>query len=59
MRRSPPRRRIGRCDELWRHFACRTERGIVEDSDIFLDSSADGIGRQTSSAFDAGPIAGV
>src|SRR5215207_8146665 len=59
MRRSPPRCRIGRCDELGRHFACRTERGIVENRDIFLDSSADRIGRQASSAFDAGPIAGV
>jgi hypothetical protein len=59
MRRGPPRRRIGRCNELGPHLGCRAERGIVEDSEIFFDGAARRIRRQPRGTFDAGAIAGV
>ena len=59
MRRGPPRRRIGRCDELGRHLGCGAERGIIEDGEIFLDRAACRVRRQTRGTLDAGAVAGI
>jgi hypothetical protein len=47
VRRGPPRRRIGRCDELGRHLGCGAERGIIEDGEIFVDGAASRVRWQT------------
>jgi hypothetical protein len=46
---------------LWRHLGCSTERGIIEDGEIFFDGAASRIrgGRQPRGTFDAGAVAGV
>ena len=59
VRRRPPRRWIGRCDELGRHFACRAECCIVEGGEIFLDGTPGRGRRQTRGALDAIAVTGV
>src|SRR5213595_4213545 len=59
MRRGPPRRRIGRCDELGRHLGCGAERGIIEDAEIFLDGAAGRSRRQTRGPLNTGAVAGI
>lgn len=49
MRRGPPRCRSSGRDELGPHLSCSTERGIVEDGEIFLDRPAGRIRRQAPS----------
>ena len=57
--RGPPRRRIGRCDELGRHLGCGAERGIIEDGEIFFDGAAGRVRWQTRGTLNAGAIAGI
>ena len=59
VRGCPPCCRVGRLDELGRHLACRTERRIVEDGEIFLDSASRCLGWQPRGAFDAVAVTGV
>lgn len=59
MRRRPPRRRVGRRDELGRHFACCAECSIVQDGKIFVDRAAGRSWRQTGGTFDPVAVAGV
>ena len=59
MRRSPPRRRVSRGNELRRHLARRTERGIVEDGEVFLDRTARRLRRQTRGTLDPSAVAGI
>src|SRR3989442_15596212 len=59
MRGGPPRRGVGRRDELRRHLARRAERRIVEDGEIFLDRAAGRSRRQTRGTLDAIAVAGV
>jgi hypothetical protein len=59
VRGCPPCCRIGRCNELRRHLACRTERRIVEHGEILLDGATRRFRRQTRGPFDAVAVAGV
>ena len=59
MRRGPPRRRIGWCNELGRHLGCGAECGIIEDNQIFLDRAACRVRRQTRGTFDPSAVAGI
>ena len=59
MRRRPPRRRVGRRDELGRHFACCAECSVVKDGKIFVDRAAGRSWRQTGGTFDPVAVAGV
>jgi hypothetical protein len=59
VRCGPPRRRIGRCDELGRHLGCGAERGIIEDGEIFVDGAASRVRWQTRGTLNAGAIAGI
>src|SRR5438045_8270253 len=59
VRCGPPRRRIGRCNELRCDLACGPERGIIENGQIFLDRAACRVPRQTRGTFKAGAVAGI
>ena len=59
MRGGPPRRGIGRCDELRRHFAGSAERRVVKGRQILLDHAASRLRRQARGALDAVAVAGV
>ena len=59
VRGCPPCCRIGWCDELGRHLACRTERRIVEHCEIFLDGATRRLRRQTRGTCDTVAVAGV
>src|SRR5690242_10959599 len=59
MRRRPPRRRVGRRDELGRHLTCCAECSVVQDGKIFVDRAACRSQRQTGGTFKAVAVAGV
>jgi len=59
VRRGPPCRQIGRCDELGRHLGRGPKRGIIEDGEIFSDGAAGRVRRQTRATLNAGAVAGI
>ena len=59
VRRGPPRRRIGRCNELGCDLGCGPERGIIENGQILLDRAACRVPRQTRGTFNTGAVAGI
>jgi len=59
VRRGPPCRQIGRCDELGRHLGRGPKRGIIEDGEIFFDGAAGRVRRQTRATLNAGAVAGI
>lgn len=59
VRGGPPRRGIGRRNELRRHLAGRPERRVVEDRQILLDRTPSRFRWQARSALDAVAVAGV
>ena len=59
VRCGPPRRRIGRCNELGYDLGCRPERGIIENGQILLDRAACRFLGQTRGTFNAGAVAGI
>ena len=59
MRRSPPRCRIRRRNELRRDLAGGAECGIVEGGEIFRDGTPGRGRRQTRGALDAIAVTGV
>src|SRR5438067_13810489 len=59
VRCGPPRRRIGRCNELGCDLGCSPERGIVENGQILLNRAACRVPRQTRGTFNTGAVAGI